>query len=195
MAFKKQFKVKLDELWSRRIAPILKLMKIPGSRKSLSKPFREKRIQELLEIATRILRSKARREIRRFVKRRSQRRIRGYGIQRRADRILRWAEERIRGPIVYGFWRGKRCLYVGKGLKWKRLRSYDKSIYLLQADTLEVFEVAGRAALPKVECLCVHLYDPRDNRAKPGRAKWGKSCPICVAHDAIRSELRRLFAF
>jgi hypothetical protein len=82
---------------------------------------------------------------------------------------------------------------VGKGERWTRLRGYEKSIYLQHADLLEVYLVRGVSQLPKVECLTKHLYDPRDNKAKPARKKWGKRCPLCKVHDQIRGELRSLF--
>jgi hypothetical protein len=107
--------------------------------------------------------------------------------------LVEWAEAKLDGPIIYVFWRGKCCLYVGKGITSRRLRNYRKSAYLLQATRVEVFEITHRSQLACAECLATHLFRPRDNRVKAAKVKWGKSCPICKQHDAVRSELRDLF--
>ncbi|MEK7469884.1 MAG: hypothetical protein AAB074_21155 [Planctomycetota bacterium] len=196
MGNKTDFHRKLDDLWSRRTEELRALVGIRhrGPRLKFNKKIREQRIRELTELATEILREDAKDEIEARLNQTGRRHIRGYGIQDRFDRIWDWAESWIRGPIVYLFWKGSRCLYVGRGNSWKRLGSYEKSWYLKEADLLEVLCVAGKSNLPLVECLCVHLYEPRDNKSKPANKKWGKSCPICLTHDRIQDELRFVFA-
>jgi len=104
-----------------------------------------------------------------------------------------WSEARLEGPIVYAFGRGRKCLYVGKGSSWKRLCSYVKSAYLLQATCVEVFCITTRSQLGKTECLATHLFNPRDNKMKASRTKWGKACPICKKHDEVQKDLKSLF--
>ena len=81
------------------------------------------------------------------------------------------------GPSPF-LWTGRvllleknRCLYVGKGKSRGRLKHYERTFYLKEADLLEVYDVQSTSLLPRVECLAVHLFDPRDNRAKPARRK------------------------
>ena len=106
--------------------------------------------------------------------------------------MFNWAERSLRGPIVYSFWRGRKCLYVGKGKSYRRLHSYKKSIYLSSGSSLEVWQIRTKRALPRAECLAVHLFAPRDNEKKAARVKWGSKCPICRKHDLIRDEISSL---
>jgi len=64
---------------------------------------------------------------------------------------------------------------------------------LLQATCAEVFCVAGQSQLGKAECLATHLFNPRDNKMKASKVKWGKACPICKKHDQVRRDLKALF--
>ena len=97
------------------------------------------------------------------------------------------------GPIVYAFWKGKKCLYVGKGAKPTRLLTHRKS-YGREAESVELWFVRSKSFLPQAECLATHLFQPRDLAMRPSRAAWGKKCPVCVRHDEIRRELSGLFA-
>ena len=106
---------------------------------------------------------------------------------------LAWAESALPGPIVYGFWRGRRCLYIGKGGSWRRLKSYEKSAYLLQATRIKAFCITTQSNLPKAECLATHLFDPRDKKMKPAKVKWGKKCPVCREHDFVQHQVQNLF--
>lgn len=196
MALGKQFTNRLNRLWERRTADLRSLV-IPrgvGQPPKFSRQVRERFINQLLDIATKILlKREGQVEFRRVVLQRRLKQIRGRGLLDRADNLLQWAESKLHGPIVYAFWRGRKCLYVGKGESWKRLRTYARSAYLLQAKCIEVFRIAGGSQVAKAECLATHLFEPRDSRVKPARVKWGKACPICRKHDLVRAELRTLF--
>jgi hypothetical protein len=48
--------------------------------------------------------------------------------------------------------------------------------------------------VPKLECLAIHRFRPRENGMKASIPKWAKKCPVCVAHELIADELRRIFA-
>jgi hypothetical protein len=189
----KQFHSKLDELWSRRTARIRSVVTPQGvgHPKIFTKALREKHINELLEIASRILlKRQGRKEFARVVESRHLKHISGHGLLARGDDLLAWAGAKLHGPIVYAFWSGKKCLYVGKGSSWKRLHCYEKSAYLLQARCIEVFCVTGQSQLGKAECLATHLFGPRDNKMKASKVKWGKACPICKKHDEVRRDLK-----
>jgi len=107
--------------------------------------------------------------------------------------MLDWAGSSLSGPIVYGFWKGNRCLYIGKGGSWRRLKSYEKSAYLLQATRIKAFCIKTKSQLAKAECLATHLFNPRDKKMKPAKVKWGKKCPICRKHDEVRRQVQNLF--
>lgn len=118
--------------------------------------------------------------------------IAGYGIKNRFDHLHSWAQQRFDEPIIYSFWKGKRCLYVGKGKSYRRLNAYKHSHYLMAANCIEVWPVMSENKLPSSECLAVHLFKPSDNENKPAKVKWGKRCPICRRHDNVKEELDSL---
>jgi hypothetical protein len=90
-----------------------------------SKPVRQKFVNGLLDEASQILISRdARRELNKITASRRLKHIDGHGLARRAENMLAWAESALSGAIVYGFWKGRRCLYIGKGGSWRRLKNY-----------------------------------------------------------------------
>ena len=195
MSLAKHFARKLDELWKRRTAT-LRATVIPrgvGQPAKFTRQVRERLINDLLDDATHLLLKRhGRAEFKRVIVRRQLKQLKGHGLLNRADNLLNWAESHLAGPIVYSFWRGNKCLYVGKGKNWRRLRSYGRSAYL-HAQCIEVFQVASKSQLGKAECLATHLFEPRDKKVKPAKVKWGKSCPICKKHDEVRMSLKALF--
>lgn len=159
-----------------------------------SKKIRDKMKKKLLLAASEVLvHEHADKEFAKAVDDKHLRFIKGFGIADRFDRIYRWARRTSDGPIIYAFWRRKRCLYVGKGKSYRRLKHYEKSVYLVQANCVEVWEVATESRLPRAECLAIHLFSPRDNKQKKAaKVKWGKRCPICKRHDEAASEIASL---
>lgn len=194
MALHTQFHRTLDKLWERRTDDLRALVKPKvGMRLGFTRKLRNKMIRELLRIASAILvRKVAKRELYDLVVARKLRRIRGRGLDGRGKDLVAFAR-RLRGPIIYAFWRGKRCLYVGKGKTPSRLAGYQRHSFQTRADSVEVFSISTKSQLPKAECLAVHLFTPRHNRVKPAREKWGKKCPVCKRHDEIKRMLSTLF--
>lgn len=185
----------MDEAIERRTEYLRRLV-VPaaqGAPMKYTRKVRDGLKKKLLSRASEVLvRGQAQEEFSKTTEKRHLRFISGFGIQNRFDRIYRWARKRIDGPIVYAFWRGKKCLYVGKGKSHRRLKHYEKSIYLWQADSLEVWQVGVKSRLPRAECLAIHLFNPRDNKQKAAKVKWGKGCPICKRHDEVASEISAL---
>ncbi len=194
MALHTQFQRKLDQIWKRQSAKLRALIKAkPGKPLTFTRKTRNRLIGELLALATKdILRSAGRDAFRDTHVKRRLFRLKGRGRVARGESLATFARN-LSGPIVYAFWRGRRCLYVGKGSRATRLVSHRKS-YGREADSVEVFFVRSRSYLPKAECLATHLFEPRDLAVRPARAAWGKKCPVCLRHDRVRRELFRLFA-
>ena len=193
----KRFSRLLDELWQRRTGALRRL--VPGAAKGKRKKFTKKKkdqlVRKMLDAAHQVLVQRyARKELKKAAGKSRRKRIKGFGIQDRYKRMREWADSKLRGPIVYSFWRGKKCLYVGKGKSPRRLRSYKKSIYLKEASLLRVWEVGAQKRLPKVECLAVHLFKPRDNLIGPARKKWAQKCPVCHSLRKIKKDLKHLFS-
>jgi len=192
MARLKQFDKKLHELWQRRIVHIESLVrKRQGRPKSFTKKNRDKGIRELEEMADEIVTKQgAKAELTKITAYKKRRQIKGRGIANRYDRIIHWAEKKLPGAIIYAFWKKKRCLYVGQGITWKRLRSYEKSIYLKEATLLKIIGVTSTSQIDKAECLSKHLYSPRDNKIDPAKTKWSKACPVCSTKTKTRTALK-----
>lgn len=194
MAFHTQFHRKLDQLWKRQTENLRALIKPkPGMRLAFTRQKRNRLIDDLLELATAaLLRRLARRAFKdTYVKRRLFH-LKGRGRVARGQSLVPFSKS-LSGPIVYAFWKGRRCLYVGKGRRPSRLKSHRKS-YGREAESVEVFIVRSKSYLPKAECLATHRFKPRDLAIRPSREAWGKKCPVCVRHDRIRRELFGLFA-
>jgi hypothetical protein len=194
MAFHTRFLRLLDELWDRRTAELRALVRPrPGITKKFNRQVRDRLVRNLLDVASTILvREVAQQEFDAVFSGRKRRGIRKRGLAARGEDLVAFSD-RFSGPIIYSFWRRDRCLYVGKGKTARRLAGYEKSAYLLSADTVLVHEIPTKSKLPKAECLATHLYEPRDNRVKPARVRWGKRCPVCRQHDQIKRRLSALF--
>jgi len=194
MAHATEFLHLLDDAIERRVQSIRRLV-VPGlgAPKLFTKLIRNRMRNRLLESATAILvRKIASKEFKKLVKRRRLRSIQGYGLDGRFEHIYRWARRMLRGPIVYAFWSDGKCLYVGKGESYKRLKAYKKSAYLYQAGHLETWQIKTISRLPAAEGLAIHLHDPRDNKKKAAKKKWGRKCPVCIRHDELKDELNSL---
>jgi hypothetical protein len=194
VAYTTQFRRLLEKTMKRRIDSVLRLIiPQPGPPQKFNEKVKTRLQEEILSAASQILvRKRARHELKKLVDRRRLRFIKGHGIDDRHDKLVEWAAKNLKRPIVYSFWGGKKCLYVGKGKNWKRLQAYKKSIYLKCADRLKALLVKTKSRLPSAECLVIHLHEPRYNAVKAAKVKWGKKCPICERHDELKDELDSL---
>lgn len=192
-----EFMHHLDDLWLRKSAWVRKLVAGPGShatKKTYTVGICKKKIDQMLEACEDLFVLKmARRELYAVTLYSHQRKITGHGYRDRFERMYKWALCKFSGPIIYMFWKGNRCLYVGRGDSPKRLRAYRKSYYL-KATTLEVFRIQSKSQLSKAECLAVHLYEPKDNAIWPASRKWHKKCPVCNRLKKVEDELEWLFS-
>ncbi|MFM7734775.1 MAG: hypothetical protein ACKOCT_20695 [Alphaproteobacteria bacterium] len=195
MSLRKTFERRLSGMLHRRTDRLLGLIKRkPGPRKDFTRHHREDGIAELQSLAGQILRKDVvPGHLRAITTGTRLTRLGGRGLENRFQRMCDWAESNLRGPIIYSFWRGNRCLYVGKGESWRRLRSYRRDILLATATSLRVRMIAGKSHLAMAECMSIHLYEPRYNINQSSKPKYSKKCPICQTNLAIREELRSLF--
>jgi hypothetical protein len=194
MAVLKQFDRKLADLWHHRIANVESLVrKRVGKPKSFTVKRRDKGIKDLEALADKILTKQgAKKELAKITSYTRRHHIRGHGVLKRGGNMLSWAGN-LPGIIVYSFWRGNRCLYVGKGGKWTRLKGYEKSVYVKEATVVKVRGITSKSFTGRAECLSKHLYKPRDNKIEPAKGKWSKACPVCKAKKQLRTNLRTLF--
>jgi hypothetical protein len=190
-----KFKFKLDELWRRRTEQLRRQVGLADSFRPLgfSRPIRDHLIGELVDLATDLLRLQAKTDFSRIVDGYKRHHLRGWGWKKRSENFVSWVDTIPSKPIVYSFWKNNQCLYTGKGKSPRRLKNYCKTIYLHQADRINVHIIRSPSFLPMAECLAVHCNGPTDNKSKPGKTKWGKACPVCKVHDQIWDDLRKLF--
>lgn len=194
MAIKTQFINKLDKLWRQRTSALRMKIGLPaeGRGTNWSPRIRDHGRNQLLDLTTRLFLARADKEVQKVTRRKLWKRLTGRGHDERFARLGMWAH-RISGPIIYTFWRGGRCLYVGKGGNADRLRHYSDSIKVSGADRVRVYIIRGKSQLPKAECLLIHRFRPAKNKQKAARQKWGKVCPICARHDYLKDQLKNLF--
>jgi len=194
LALANEFLRLLDHATERRVSGI-KRMVVPtkGPPMKFDKRRRDRLRGDPLDIASRILvRDGAKAEFDGLVGHRKLHHIGGRGARQRIEDLYDWAEKNFSGPIIYSFWKGKRCLYVGKAGIPRRLWAYKNSIYLFKADVIEIWPVKSAARLPAAECLAMHLFAPSDNQNKAARVRWGRTCRVCRLHDDLKEELDSL---
>lgn len=114
-------------------------------------------------------------------------------MRKKAFRV--WFDEKIHGHnCVYIFWSKKTCEYVGRTIRGKGRPSsaFDKW-WFGRVTRIDVYCVSSPSVVPKVECLAIDLFDPRQNVNSSSHPKYAKKCPVCRSEKEIRRELRRLF--
>ncbi len=195
MGFVKDFDRQIEALWHRRSTYVRSLVRArPGRQKGFSRKHREDAIRRLEDLATTIIaRSVGRHRLRTITIWLSQHRLRGRGRRQRFEGMVKWAEGLRRSPIIYSFWRGRKCLYVGKSKSSGCLRSYGRDVVLAHATRVKVLGIRGKSRLVQAECLCMHLFQPKENRIGASRRRWSKKCPVCDVNRKIKDEIRAVF--
>jgi len=131
VALKTAFLRVLDDALERRTGQLRRLVVSPnqGAPKKYTRTVRDRLKRRILFAASAVLVNEhAEEEFATLIVKRRLRFIKGFGITDRFDRIYGWAQRKFDGPIVYAFWHRKKCLYVGKGKSYRRLKHYEKSV-------------------------------------------------------------------
>jgi|SRR2546428_1958228 len=118
---------------------------------------------------------------------------RGIPIKRKA--FGRFWEEKIRThKYIYLFWEDGTCRYVGRtGRSRRRPQTHFTKPWFRSVSRIDVYSSRTASALPKLECLAVHRFQPTENRVRPANRKWSKKCPICKTRREIRQEVKQIF--
>ena len=119
----------------------------------------------------------------------------GWGIHEKRETFKDWYQAHFgSASCIYVFWTGHTCEYVGKtGKGGSRPSSHFEKYWFAPVTRIDVYATRGKRALPALECLGIHHFQPRRNKSKAETRKWLKRCPLCAAHKAIENELRSLF--
>jgi len=121
--------------------------------------------------------------------------VRGRGAEGKRRVFNKWFEEHIPyRSVIYVFWKGRRCLYVGKTRHGQgRPSAHFDRIWFSGVTRIDVYAVKGKRSLPSMECLAIHRFQPSKNKNKAQSAKWTKKCPLCRVHRSIKSEVESIF--
>ena len=119
----------------------------------------------------------------------------GHGFEQKRRSFKDWYAREIGGPpCIYGLWKNRACLYVGKTTNGAgRLTSYFEKAWFQSITRVDVYAPRGKHALSALECLAIHRFQPRKNKFKAADRKWTQKCPLCFLHRNIERELRSIF--
>ena len=197
-----QFRRELNHLFEKRTFWIRKAIADGTTRRP--PVLRRKQITKVIEclqsLATKCLADDfAHQEWNRVVRKKKQWHVtrgKGWGRSEKKDHFNKWFTRYI--PFkncIYIFWAKRRCIYVGRTVNGKgRPQSHFIKFWFGSVTRIDIFSTSAASHVPKLECLAIHRFRPRENGMKASIPKWAKKCPVCVAHELIADELRRIFA-
>lgn len=106
-----------------------------------------------------------------------------------------WYQDKITVKnCVYIFWQNRKCLYVGRTLNGhgRPIQHFQKK-WFGKCTRIDVYGFDRKRGVPRFECMCTHLHDPTESKIIPARRKYYTKCPICVANEKIKLDLKYLF--
>jgi hypothetical protein len=195
------FRRELDELFDRRTAWLRASVTGPRPGRPLSLNRRHVRdsIGRLQEIASDALADRlARKEFQASVRGRHSwhpKRGKGHGRYQKRQAFKTWFADRFgSGTYIYVFWARRKCVYVGKTTKsGSRIAGHFEKHWFSNVTRIDVYRANGRGALPALECLAIHRFQPSRNRFRAERKKWTRRCALCRVHRDIKDELGKIF--
>ena len=201
--YQSEFNHELDRLYHIRTDRLRHMLgpKIKGKSPKFNRDIRNRVIENLKEItAEALVKDFTRKEIKRRVeKKRSWLITRGKGVNLDAkkENFKEWYDKKCQGhrTCIYIFWRGRKCLYVGKTQKGpNRIIShiYDKRFG--NPSRITLYLTRAKRNLPILECLAIHNFNPRINKTKAAKKKFTAKCPLCKRTRQIEKDLRRIFS-
>jgi hypothetical protein len=120
----------------------------------------------------------------------------GRRFEARKRHFASWYEDRFGTlPCVYVFWDGKKCEYIGRSsYGGGRPSSHFDRRWINGLTRIDVYVTTSKRALPQLECLAIHRFQPARNKNRAATKKWTFRCPLCKVHRGIQEELRDIFA-
>lgn len=197
-----EFHSELDALFERRTSWLRKVVDkgIKSRPKVFDKNKRRKAIERLQNLATEALaRDLAKKEFNKIVDKKKQwgcTKSKGWGRAEKQEHFNIWFQKHI--PFkncIYIFWKEKHAEYAGRTLRGKgRPQSHFDKFWFTGVKRIDIYSTSQASEVPKLECLAIHRFKPRQNGVKASTPKWAKKCPVCEAHKFIREELNKIFA-
>jgi hypothetical protein len=199
----KQFESELDKLFKLRTHWLRGILgaRSPGKPPIFNRAKRKRSIEKLQKLATQSLGYKlARVEFDRIIDKKLQwhpKRGKGWGRDEKKRKFKDWFESKIPySNCIYIFWAGDKCVYVGRSIRGKgRAASHFVKHWFGYVTRIDVYSTSRASEIPKLECLAIHRFEPRENQNHSARVKWTKKCPVCEIHKDIKEELRSIFNF
>lgn len=202
MAFSGSFERELNKLFRQRTHWLRQKLGATGAGKPPS--FGRKKvgvgIRKLQAIASDALAHKlAKSEFDRHVPSPTNYHVKGRGAKSKKLKFEEWFSGRFstKKGFIYVFWRGNKCVYVGRSGSrgGGRPSSHMDKVWFASVDRITIYVVSGKSHIPKLECLAIHRFRPTHNINRAATKKWTKACPLCTTHRYIESELRDIFRF
>jgi hypothetical protein len=124
-------------------------------------------------------------------------RNKGWGWREKKQSFNKWFIKNIYYKnCIYVFWSNKKCIYVGRTIRGKgRPQSHFDKSWFTPVTRIVIFSTTAPTNVPKLECLAIHRFKPKENGIRASIPKWAKRCPLCEIHLLISNELRAIFAF
>ncbi len=154
----------LRKMWKRRSASLLRDLGVrkPGAIPTFNRRYRDTQIKSIQHILSRSMRKNLKFWVRDTTTRRSVF-LNGIAGNRKWEvvrrRLQRYQNQR---NLVYVFWRGRKCLKVGRSeIGLKRIEQQKGSALFQKASRVAVFFPSNgvKRSIPALECALTHLYN------------------------------------
>ncbi len=201
MSRQKEFERGLQRIFKKQTYHLRKAagIKLLGKVPTLTREKHREDIEQLQQLALSMsMRGIIRREFTAIVHQRKTWRVtkkKGWGREAKRKNFDAWFSRYVHYPnCIYVFWAGKRCRYVGRTVRGKgRPQSHFEKHWFSGVTRIDIYSVRQASQIPKLECLAIHRWKPRNNKHKSASQKWTKRCPICEMLRQIRTEADRAF--
>jgi len=198
MAHLTTFEKKLDHLFLDRTYNLRSKLGLKrcGPKPQITRKKIDKAIEELQDLASNILaKGLAKKEFDENTGNKKRRKIKGRGWKKQKLLFDQWFKKTFpkQNELVYVFWNNKKCVYVGRTGKGGSRPTSHFSKKWCKITSVDIYPAKSKSHTPKLECLAVHYFKPRENNYKPSERKWTKKCPLCLIHKHIESDLRIIF--
>ena len=197
-----KFHRELDALFERRTSWLRKAVDkgIKSRPKVFDRDRRKRAIEHLQVLATTALANEmGKKEFNKIVDKKKQWRCssgKGWLRDQKQDHFDDWFQKNI--PFkncIYVFWKKNHAEYVGRTVRGKgRPQSHFDRFWFNGTKRIDIYSTSLASEVPKLECLAIHRFRPKQNGVKASIPKWAKKCPVGEVHKLIREELSKIFA-
>lgn len=131
----------------------------PGAPPGFGRKKVQRAISKLQTIASEALASKlAKAEFEKCIAKKKSWHVKGFGSEGKKRKFNAWFEKRVPyRSVVYAFWKGRRCVYIGKTSHGRgRPSNHFEKNWFGGVTRIDIYAVKGKRSLPSIECLAIH---------------------------------------